>query len=813
MADGEIYDRAVTSVIAGEQVKLVIWDLDETFWRGTLSEEGITPIQEHVELVKVLAARGIVNSICSKNDFTLAQEALMRLGVWEYFVFPRISFAPKGALIREIIEATQLRAPSVLFIDDNVMNLNEALHYNPGLQLAAPHVLSTLLDDERCKGKADHALERLARYKVLEQKHTAQIAAGGGNLEFLRTSQIRISLHYDVLDQFPRIHELVNRTNQLNFTKRRWPEDAAAALTAAQEEFNAVFNSHWGYVKVADRYGSYGICGFFMTRHNRALHFLFSCRAMNMGVEQFVWHVIGKPRIMSPSDVNSVIGDRPGWITVVNDADRNDEPRVQSDAVKPRLCLRGACDLSMMAHYLRTEFETIEEYQYPYEGWVVHRTAREIAAAEEIKTPDVQALLAQLPAAPPRRFESAVNTGAADVYVLSFSSEIFGGLKRSRSTGSILPLFLAEIGPRSYTDFDYEQLQEKQKKAHFTAEEWAYLQQEYEAVPFLDAQLLTADLHRLFKKLAGKLVIVLKLNDTIGSRKWTLDAYGRINGIVAPVAAQYGCKIVDIGAFVHSTDDLVDPDDAGVHYNRNVYRWLAARVEELVREHYQPGTDNALTPMTSTALATAAPLAPAPASPRQTRHYVEQGTGNIIEIDDTAKIKAPVHINGNHNRLFIGKNVQVDGTILEIVGNNCSVVLNEGVVWRGIIRCRHDDSHIVMGRNTTSMHAIVTLHEAGRITIGEDCMFSGDVRFDVSDMHSIMDRATGERINKARDITIGDHVWLGHGVMVLKGCQIGGGSVVGAKSLVGGVIPENVVVAGVPAKIIRENVEWSRKRL
>ena len=57
-------------------VKMLIWDLDHTFWSGTLSEEGILPIQSHIELVKTFSARGIVNSICSKNDFNAAKKAL-----------------------------------------------------------------------------------------------------------------------------------------------------------------------------------------------------------------------------------------------------------------------------------------------------------------------------------------------------------------------------------------------------------------------------------------------------------------------------------------------------------------------------------------------------------------------------------------------------------------------------------------------------------------------------------------------------------------------------------------------------------------
>jgi len=54
----------------------VIWDLDDTFWQGTLSERGVTLGEANAELVRTLAARGIVSSICSRNDFPAAEEQL-----------------------------------------------------------------------------------------------------------------------------------------------------------------------------------------------------------------------------------------------------------------------------------------------------------------------------------------------------------------------------------------------------------------------------------------------------------------------------------------------------------------------------------------------------------------------------------------------------------------------------------------------------------------------------------------------------------------------------------------------------------------
>lgn len=48
------------------KIKLIIWDLDETLWKGTLSEESVVLPDEHKNLIIKLTDIGIVNSICSK---------------------------------------------------------------------------------------------------------------------------------------------------------------------------------------------------------------------------------------------------------------------------------------------------------------------------------------------------------------------------------------------------------------------------------------------------------------------------------------------------------------------------------------------------------------------------------------------------------------------------------------------------------------------------------------------------------------------------------------------------------------------------
>ena len=88
MDDETIPEEAIPNI------RVLIWDLDESFWSGTLDDAGPPPrpIAQHCALVKSLAARGVVSSICSRNDPTAVRAHLQCLGMWEWFVFASVSW-------------------------------------------------------------------------------------------------------------------------------------------------------------------------------------------------------------------------------------------------------------------------------------------------------------------------------------------------------------------------------------------------------------------------------------------------------------------------------------------------------------------------------------------------------------------------------------------------------------------------------------------------------------------------------------------------------------------------------------------------
>lgn len=98
----------------------------------------------------------------------------------------------------------------------------------------------------------------------------------------------------------------------------------------------------------------------------------------------------------------------------------------------------------------------------------------------------------------------------------------------------------------------------------------------------------------------------------------------------------------------------------------------------------------------------------------------------------------------------------------------------------------------------------------GSIEVGRDCLFSHRVTLRNHDTHHIFDKETRKRINYPGNIKIGDHVWIGHGATLLGSASVGDHSIVGTMAVTSSSFPKEVVIAGNPARIIREHVCWSK---
>ena len=94
-----------------------------------------------------------------------------------------------------------------------------------------------------------------------------------------------------------------------------------------------------------------------------------------------------------------------------------------------------------------------------------------------------------------------------------------------------------------------------------------------------------------------------------------------------------------------------------------------------------------------------------------------------------------------------------------------------------------------------------------RVTIGDGCAIGRNVMIMDFDAHEITYK-DGSKNRITASIEIGKHVWIGAGATILKGVSIGDNAVVGAGSVVTRDVPANTIVAGNPARVIRDNIQW-----
>ncbi|MGF1706169.1 acyltransferase [Enterovibrio baiacu] len=173
------------------------------------------------------------------------------------------------------------------------------------------------------------------------------------------------------------------------------------------------------------------------------------------------------------------------------------------------------------------------------------------------------------------------------------------------------------------------------------------------------------------------------------------------------------------------------------------------------------------------------------------RNKVKVQSGNTVNIASTTRIRqCHISIKGKGNTLTVDDGANLRGVQIELNGNNCSLTIGKySVIGEGC--------YLSARENGTTL------------SIGENCMFSRNVKVMTSDGHDIL--CANKRINPANSITIGSRVWLADSSVILKGCCIGSDSIVGIGSIVTKSIPKQCIAAGNPARIIKNNIHWQEE--
>jgi FkbH-like protein len=274
---------------AASKAKCVVFDLDDTLWRGTLAEdgpEGVTLDPEIPPIVRALDARGILLSVVSKNDPEPGMAALQRSGLEDYFLFPQIGWGPKSEALARLAARLDIGLDTFLFVDDQAFERAEVLHAHPAVEVVdASHMGSLLAHPRLDVPVTAESRRRRSMYRTEAAREAALTASGQDYLAFLRGCAIELEAAPLDAASLPRVHELTQRTNQLNFSAERCSLEALEALAADRRPLRSLV------LRCRDRFGDYGIVGFVVTDPEAALveSFFMSCRVQRKKVEHAVF--------------------------------------------------------------------------------------------------------------------------------------------------------------------------------------------------------------------------------------------------------------------------------------------------------------------------------------------------------------------------------------------------------------------------------------------------------------------------------------------------------------------------------------------
>ncbi|QIL77823.1 hypothetical protein [Hymenobacter sp. HDW8] len=396
-----------------------------------------------------------------------------------------------------------------------------------------------------------------------------------------------------------RIEELINRSNQLNFTKKR----------VAKDELGASFTDaalRWGTVRVRDRFGDYGLVGVYCLNlpENRLEQLVFSCRILHLGVEQFTYAWLGFPALEVQGEVATELNgtDKPDWITLDSPGAEKDTASTTTstgtgnervsvggqipDKNRPKLrvLLKGGCDLGQLTPFLQAfaidvqeEFNYVNEHQIPVhvEHTSLLRLTRELPPSEQ------QRLASKLPFLGEEAFSTNLWTAEVDALVYSPLMDYTQELYREKATGIAIPFG----GYQNILATDAATLGAKYVQRRFRGMDEDFLRRFKSEFEF-GGQISPADFQANLRWLRSQLpaaIPIFFLNgaeiEVPGSAETgAAQRHAQMNQALAKfIASADNCFIIDVRDFVRTPADVTNNLR---HYQRAHYRTLAQRLAQ-----------------------------------------------------------------------------------------------------------------------------------------------------------------------------------------------------------------------------------------
>jgi FkbH-like protein len=207
-------------------------------------------------------------------------DMLRRFGIEEYFLYPQISWEPKSRGLRQIANDLSIGMDTFLFVDDSVFEREEVKAGCPEVTVidVAEYLGIPARPECQCPITEEARRRRMFyREQAVRQKVEADI---GDYTAFLRQCGLKVTLAPLSEANAERVHELTQRTNQMNFSGNRYSRQQVEELLT-----NDAVDTY--VIDCVDQFGAYGTVGFCLVDRSEArmIDLMFSCRVQAKRVE------------------------------------------------------------------------------------------------------------------------------------------------------------------------------------------------------------------------------------------------------------------------------------------------------------------------------------------------------------------------------------------------------------------------------------------------------------------------------------------------------------------------------------------------
>lgn len=325
------YASCLASIVfrfTGKLKKVLVFDCDNTLWKGILGEDGLSGIDMNAhskvgqifnsvqQIAKWLSGHGVIVGLCSKNNLNDVQEVLDKHPDMvlrdENIVIKKVNWNDKASNLREIAIELNVGIDSIVFVDDSEFEIslvNDQLPQVKTFQVPSnleqyPRYLLTLINQYFYITEAKADLEKTSQYKAQVQRVQSRQVFGSIE-DYLKSLDIRMKIKINNIEESERIAQLTQKTNQFNLTTQRY----------TQSQIEEFMNQNLKYkvysISVEDKFGDMGLTGLAIVECEQAVAcidtFLMSCRIMGRNIEfAFMDYIVADLRKQNIVTVNAV---------------------------------------------------------------------------------------------------------------------------------------------------------------------------------------------------------------------------------------------------------------------------------------------------------------------------------------------------------------------------------------------------------------------------------------------------------------------------------------------------------------------------